>query len=215
MRSRGTSGGGSASAIYATTPQIANLQAAPTNNLDTGNFSRFTVDNRVRGNGYLSQFAPALNDYLGMQFTIGPQGSIWALRWSYAVAPDAGKFRFSIASVPEPDPDRAGVDDAGSLLNADDLTYIPWGGTTDGYAAAFADSQSGGQLVQRFKGADHAALTTIDASIDPWTFFGECDGGSGVYRVRLEVFDKNAASTGYKVYLTALALVRLDDNGFE
>lgn len=211
---REAAGASGASAIYPGTPQVANLQAAPTNNLDTGNFGIFTQDNRVRGAGYLTQFAPTVNDYLGLLFTLGPQGSIWALRWSFAVAPNAGTFNFSLASVPEPDPDRAGVDDAGTLLEADSLNYVSWGGSTDAYAAAFADSQSGGQLVVRLTGDDHAPLTQIGVDTDPWTGYAETDGGAGVYRVRLNVSGKNAASTGYKVYLTALAMVRLDDNGW-
>lgn len=214
MRSRTSGGASSSGTIYASTPQVANLHATPVNDLDTGGFGTFTQDNRVRGAGYVTQLVPTVNDYLGYQFTLGPQGSIWALRWAFAVAPNAGKFRFQLASVAEPDPSRSGVSDEGTLLRSDDLSFVAWGGTTDGYAAAFADSQSNSQLVIRVMGADHATLTNVNAGVDPWTGFGEGDGGSGVYRVRLRVFDKNAASTGYKVYLTALAMVRLDDNGF-
>lgn len=212
MRSR-TSGASGSGAIYATTPQIANLFAAPTNNLDTGGFGVFTQDNRVRGGGYVTQFAPSITDYLGFQFTLGPQGSIWALRWSFAVAPDAARFDFLIASVTEPDPNRGGFSDAGSLLRAPELNYLTWGGTEDAYSPAFADSQSNGQLAIRVMGADHAPLTHLGLPHDPMTGFNEIDGGSGVYRIRLRVVGKNAASSNYKVYLTALAMIRLDDDG--
>lgn len=213
MRARGSSSSG-ASAIYPGTPQVANLQAAPTNNIDATGFNTFTQDNRVRGAGYLTQSAPLVNDWVGFLFTLGPKGSIWGLRWSAAVAPNAGKLSFDIASVAEPDPNRAGVSDTGTLLRSDDLTFHAWGSTFDTYAAAFADSEGGGQTVIRLMGDDHAPLTTIGASFDPWTGFAETDGGAGVYRVRAKVTSKNAASTGFKLYLTALALVRLDDNGF-
>lgn len=211
---RDSAGASGASAIYPGTPQVANLQAAPVNNIDTGNFSQFTQDNRVRGGGYVTQLVPTVNDWLGLLFTLGPKGSIWALRFSYAVAPDAAMVGFDLASVAEPDPARGGVDDAGTLLRSDDLTYIPWSGSFDTYAPAFADSQSGGQVVVRLTGDDHAPCTEIGNTTDPWTGYAETDGGAGVYRVRLKVTGKNAASAGYKVYLTALALVRLDDNGF-
>lgn len=194
---------------------MANLQAGATSNSDTGNFGLFTQDNRVRGGGYLTQFAPTVNDYVGFQFTLGPQGAIWAVRCAYAVAPDAAQFFFELASVPEPDPDRAGVDDQGTLLKSDSLSYVAATGTIDGYAPVFADSQLNNQYVFRLMGADHAPLTMIGPATDPWTGYAEADGGAGVYRLRLKVSGKNGASAGYKVYLTALALVRLDDNGFQ
>lgn len=194
---------------------MADLHASGAVLRDTGNFGIFTQDNRVRGAGYLTQFAPTANDYLGFQFTLGPRGSIWGLRWAFAQAPDAGTFAFELASVPEPDPDRGGVDDAGSLLRSDSLSYVAWGGATDGYAAAFADAGSNSMLVVRIVGADHAPLTAIGPATDPWTGYAEADGGAGVYRVRLIVTGKNGASSGYAVRLTALAMVRLDDFGFE
>lgn len=163
----------------------------------------------------MTQAVPTVNDYLGMQFTLGPKGSIWALRWSYAVAPDAATFAFRLASVTEPDPDRAGVSDAGTLLRSDSLSFLSWGGATDGYAAAFADAQGGGQLALRIMGEDHDPLTAIGPGTDPLTGYAEGDGGAGVYRVRLVVTGKNGLSTGYAVRLTALAMVRLDDFGFE
>lgn len=213
MRSRG-SAASSGGAIYASTPQTAAILDGFNNNDDTNGSFGVTVDARTRKNAYLENTPAAINNYWSHLFTLGPKGSIWACRFAYATAPDAGKVKLSLASVPEPDPQRAGVDDVGTLLRSDDVTYVQWLSNLDHYGAVFGDREFGGQAVVRLTGDDHAPMTFIGNPVDPWTGYSTTDGGAGVYRLRMTVYDKNAASTGYKMRITGLAMIRLDDNGF-
>lgn len=147
-------------------------------------------------------------------FSLGPKGSVWAMGYSYCAAPDAGTVAFDLASVPEPDPDRGGVDDEGTLLKADDVTYVPLTGNLAHYGAVFADVEHNGTFPFRLMGDDLAPLTAIGPASDPFTGYDEADGGAGMYRLRMRVTTKAAASTGYVVRLTSLTMSRLDDFGF-
>jgi hypothetical protein len=204
-------GGAAASAIYPGSPAAIDLLTNTAGPFDGLNFGPATVDARVRRNAYLGNVGND-GDYFSHLVTLGPKGSIWAMSASFAIAPDAGKLDFSLASVASPNPNRAGVDDAGTLTD-NALSYHLLT-SADAYNAAFLDAELGGTSPFRITGDDGAPFTAFLGANDPYTGFRQIDGGAGVYAVRVKVNGKNVASAGFRARMTGLAFYRLDDNGF-
>lgn len=183
---------------------------------DSRHFGTFTVDDRVRLNAYLESTG-ATDAYFERKFTLGPEGSLWTAYIGFARAPDAGKAKLSIASVPSPNPVRAGSNDVGTLQPDGGGGADPWDwqelGTVDTYAAAFADAALTFTQSFRLMGGDEAELTAIGGS-DPFVPCATADGGAGQYAMRLEVDGHNVASSSYVLRITEVTFMRLDDNGF-
>ena len=155
----------------------------------------------------------ALGDYFTHNVTLGPYGSMWAVIVSFNGRPDGGKFLFSLASVESPNPNRPPPNEG--TLTDDDLIYVSLLATVDTYSAVAGDDTNNGTLgAFRMLGADGARLTTFTGGGDAYTGAATIDGGAGVYKLKAEVTDKHADSTGYVCDLTYLAVVRLDDNGY-
>lgn len=187
------------------------LFTSPNGPTEGANWTTVIVDNRVRYNAFLVN-AGNVGDWIAPLVSLGPKGSIWGIYCSYAVAPDAGNFTLSMASVPEPDPLRGGDDDLGTLTEPGGITYIGASTPIHTYAAAFADTSHNGPLrTLRLMGEDNQAMSFIGPTTDPFTGVRLTDGGAGAYRLKLEVTGKDAASTDYKVRLTSLVARRLDD----
>lgn len=183
---------------------------------DSLHFGTFTVDDRVRLNAYLESTG-AQDAYFQRKFTLGPEGSLWTAYVGYAAAPDGGKAKLSIASVPSPNPVRGGSNDVGTLQPDSSGGSDPWNwvelGTLDTYAAAFIDAATTFSASFRLMGGDEADLTAI-AGTDPFVPCATGDGGAGQYAMRVEVNGKNVSSSGYVLRITEVTFMRLDDSGF-
>lgn len=187
------------------------VTAASHGPVDALNWTNVVIDPRVRRNAYLENNG-ALGDYFTRKVALGPRGSIWGLTYEYAIGPDGGRFDIQLASVASPNPNRGGVNDAGTLTD-NALSYHALATFQESYDPVFADSYLNGFYAFRIAGADGAAFTAFGAN-DPYTGYRTIDGGAGVYSIRLVVSGQNGASSGFKCRITALTMLRLDDAGF-
>lgn len=197
-------------------PVVLPILMGESNSYDGFGWTSVVADSTVRngavrtnGNGR----TPSLNDFLTIGCTLGPQGSIWGLLFTYKTGSDCGQITFSLASVASPNPNRAGANDAGTLTDGA-LSYVTMS-TVDTYFASAQDASQNGYVVPTFRinGAAGATLSAFSGH-DAYTGFFLIDGGPGFYKLKLKVTGKNASSTGYRAQITGLAWVRLDDEGF-
>lgn len=179
---------------------------------DSSAIGGMTFTNAVTSNNGSSR-TPALNDYFTLPVTLGPKGSAWSIFATYKLQPNGGIFKITLASVPDTNGELA--DSPGSLtylnpLALGGITYLDdtYQGVTSYDGGSFSFSQS---LV--IGGDDGAAFTAVTGT-DANTGYPIIDGGSGVYRWKLQVTGKTGSSSGYRVDLMAVAWARVDASGY-
>jgi hypothetical protein len=167
--------------------------------------------NAVKGTNGASRTA-ALNDYFTLPVTLGPKGSAWGLFGTWKLQSTGGIFKVTLASVPDTAGELADSPGTLSFLNPLALNGVTY--FDDTYQAVTSYDGGSNVFSQCFVlgGDDGAAFTSVTGT-DAHTGFPIIDGGSGVYRWKLQVTGKNASSSGYRVDLMALAWARIDASG--
>lgn len=183
------------------------------NGADTSGFS-WTRDNAYTGGGYLG--STASNAFFRFMVQMS-QGGIHALRMRAGSGPDFGRFKVKIASLDAPPLGRSG-DDTGKIEGSDSgtISLITVTSAIETYSAIAGgeDDPINGQLVFVVGGDPGDELTDLTVTTDPGTGFSVMDGGPGWYVIEISVDGQNGASTGFKLRFTAMAFVRLNDDGY-
>lgn len=151
---------------------------------------------------------------------IGPKGATFALNLVLDKDANCGRISFQFASDPETDgTGYLPTLTDGYMFDPPDATYVAVpayqsGGTPtnsgriDLYAAAPATGYYPFVCEFRVMGDPGTPFTTNTLASDGNTYVNQFDGGPGMYWVRMFVDGKNASSSGYRVPVRGMWIVR-------
>lgn len=180
---------------------------------DTTGFA-WTRDNAYTGGGYLG--CTANTSFFGFMVQMS-EGGIFGLRMRSGSGPDFARFKVEIASLDAPPTGRSGVLTGkieGSSSGTISLVTVQTAIDTYDASPGGENDPINGQIVFVVGGSPGDPLTDISASTDPETGYAIMDGGPGWYFVKISTDGQNGSSTGFKLRFTAMALARLNDDGF-
>lgn len=180
------------------------------NNIEASATPTWAVDNTYPHCGYLQM--NALNAHVAWPIDLGPKGSIWHPIALLATGTDFGKVEFMLGT-PDAEDDGSGL---GGTFESHDTTAtfasFPTGTTVDCYSASPSTLPGFSETWTSFQigGDDGAIGTAFSAGSGAATYVW--NGGAGPHWVRLKVTDKNASSSGYRMRLSALMLIRMGND---
>lgn len=210
--------------LGATTQEIFLPSWQSNTNNDT-NGPGWTSDINSYGGGYITRGIPQNGDYFSFMHQFSPKGSIWQFQYLYWVGPDYGKVAVSMSSLAYEGSERLGcvegkIQDFAAAGFGPALNYIPFVGfTQDCYAAVEAQQASGFfQFIPGGEPGDPMTDLSItggpcvdEDDVDPQSGAPISDGGPGWYRTKMYVDGKNASSTGYRMRISRVVWMRVDD----
>ena len=198
---------------FAASVQLPVLELAyQQNNLEASTTPTWAIDNTYAFNGYMEM--NALNAYIAWPVILAPKGSTWMPYAVLAKGTDYGivTIRFGSAPpVPSSD-DSDGLGGAGLFYNYSQATFATLA-TFDCYTASPTSYAGPPQIFPGFRimGEDGVLGTAFGTA----TVFAtkSWDGGSGPHFLELSTVSKNASSTGYRMRISAVGMIRTDDQG--
>lgn len=205
---QGPSGQGFAAAVNLPVLELA----YQSNNLEASATPTWAIDANYANNGYMQM--NALNAYVAWPVILAPKGSTWMPYAVLAVGPDYGIVTVSFGTAPEVTDaeDSDGLGGAGLFKDYSTVTFATLA-TFDCYNASPLAYPGASQIWPGFRimGEDG----TIGTAFGTASIFAakSWDGGSGPHFLRLSTGSKNASSTGYRMRISALGMIRTDDQG--
>ena len=198
---------------FAASVELPVLELAyQSNNLEASATPTWAIDSTYALNGYMQM--NALNAYVAWPVIIAPKGSTWMPYAVLATGTDYGIVTISFGSAP-PVPsssDSDGLGGAGLFYNADQVTFVTFA-TFDCYSASPSPFPGSNQIFPGFRimGDDGVIGTAFGSA----TVFAtkSWDGGAGPHFLKLSTVSKNASSSGYRMRISALGMIRTDDQG--
>lgn len=171
--------------------------------------NNWTIDATYPGGGYCMDTVDG--HAISFLFKMGPRNSIWGFLPLLSRGTDYGIVDFDITSVLPltANPVNSSADPEGDPETGNEV-WVTWD-TIDCYAAADNPYHTVSSIKRlRINGAVGVAGTS--ATVSGTDNARQWDGGPGYHRIRAYTNGKNASSSGYRVRLGGLVIVRLDDS---
>lgn len=175
------------------------------NNYEGSGAATIAIDSGYPHNGYFRHTADT--NYICWPVNIGPQGSWWMAVVLFANGPDFGKVDLQIATAADAT-NIYGLSLGGGIAARALSTFVTLQ-NRDCYAAVLDKFPSNSQVFKQFliTGTDRATGTAFTGSnTDRW------DGGSGPHYLQLKTNGKNASSSGFKIDISEVILMRLSND---
>lgn len=216
---------GGFSEFGATTQEVFLPEFGDATNSDSNAFA-WIGDAASFGGGYVRNSPANDGDYFSFMTLLSPAGSIWSFRYLWWVGPDYGVMKMQMASLGYELGSRTLGCPAGKIQDyaatyGDPLNYMNTGFNNDFYNVAEAQQTGafgnfqivvGGELGQPLTDLADANNACADgAGQEPLTTVNVMDGGPGWYRTKLYIDGKNASSTGFKMRVSRIVWMRVDD----